>query len=130
MRGARRSSAVQLAALGAAACCALACAGRRELGGPVDRVQLRLGAGDYEIVGDGAGRHCVKRYLGMVQLRAPSFAEAERQALARSGGTFLLGKRAYEGLEHNWLVVADHCRYVEGTGVDFPRSGDARRVRP
>jgi hypothetical protein len=127
MRGATRSSPLWLAALGVAACCTLACAGRHELERPSDRVQLRIAAGEYEIVGDGAGQHCVKRYLGMVQLRAPSFAEAERQALARAGGTFLLGKRAYEGLEGNWLVVADHCRYVEGTGVDFPPSGDSRR---
>jgi hypothetical protein len=123
---ARRSIALRVAAL-VAACCAASCATRGELAGPGDLVQLKIGAGEYRIAGPGAGSHCVRRYLGVVQLRAPSFAEAERLALARSGGTYLLHKRAYEGVEGNWLVLAWRCRYVEGTGVDFAAPDGAFR---
>jgi hypothetical protein len=119
MRSSERVGALRVAAI-VAACCVAACAGRRETATPTDTIQLRIRAGEYRIVGEGAGADCVKRYLGMVQLRAPSAAEAERQALARAGGTFLLDKRAYSGFERNWLVVSDRCRYVEGTGVEFP----------
>ncbi|MBI3782767.1 MAG: hypothetical protein HY270_05125 [Deltaproteobacteria bacterium] len=84
----------------------------------MDGIKLTVKPSEYQTASAGKGKDCVPIILGF-QLANPSFAKAEQQALASSGGQFLLNKRLYEGVENDWLLIHDRCTYVEGTGVKF-----------
>ena len=95
------------------------CAAKGPVSMPGDSVTLEMGKRDYKITGTGSGKDCKVVYLNMIQFEAPSYALAEQQALSQSGGTHLINKRFYDGVEGDYFVIADHCRWVEGTGVKF-----------
>lgn len=107
-----------LAVAAAVALFASGCANRGVVHTPSDNVTLELGAKDYKVTGHGKGKDCSMVILG-IQFKSPSLGKAETAALSESKGKFLLNKRMYEGVEKNFLIIHDHCMYVEGTGVSF-----------
>ena len=114
-----RKSTWLVAGLSAAALVGVGCAAKLPVAQGADAVMLKMGKRDYKMTGVGEGKDCKMQILKLIQFESPSYAVAEQQALGASGGTHLINKRLYEGVENDYFVIADHCRWVEGTGAKF-----------
>lgn len=108
-----------MAGVSAAAMVSVGCAAKLPVAGGADGVVLKMSKRDYKMTGVGEGKDCKMQIMKLIQFEAPSYAVAEQQALSASGGTHLINKRLYEGVENDYFVIADHCRWVEGTGAKF-----------